>query len=106
MIVFLPALLYISTHIKPTSSTISTLFIGIIAISIRFVSWPKEYEADTIATQYVHKEALKSAWLTAAKMKGLDVNWSYYSHPAISNRIKSLDWPQNVRNKKWYLSLD
>jgi Zn-dependent protease with chaperone function len=106
MIIFLPALLYISTHIKPTSFTLGTLLIGIMSISFRFVSWPKEYEADIIANQYVTKDAMKSVWLTLAKMKEMDINWAYYSHPSISNRIKNLDWPQNVRNKKWYWSLD
>lgn len=94
------------TQIKLTNFTIVFFLIGIFAISLRVVSWSQEYEADTIAAQYVSKEAIKSAWLKASKMRKTDINWSYYSHPSISNRIANLDWPPNIRNKKWYLSLD
>jgi len=106
MIVVLLALLYVSTSREPTSFTISTLFIGIITISIRFISWPGEYEADAIASQHVDKSAIQSGLLVISKVREMDINWSYYSHPSISNRIANLDWPQNVRHKKWYLSLD
>ena len=106
VLLILGALLHHFTPIKLTNFTDVFLLIGIVAVSFRVISWSQEYEADIIAAQYVNKDAMKSVWLTVAKTKKMDINWSYYSHPSISNRMANLDWPPNVRHNKWYLSLD
>lgn len=84
-----------------------TLFVVLIFMSIRFMTWPVEYEADSLAIQYTaNKNAMESVLHKLVGMKETNYKWASYSHPSVSNRIANLNWPQRVKYKKWYLNLD
>jgi Zn-dependent protease with chaperone function len=62
----------------------------ILVIFLRFISWPKEYEADAIAAKYVGKNTMISTLQALATLKGTDMEQDFYSHPSISKRIAKL----------------
>jgi hypothetical protein len=102
------ALLWGLYQFTPLGSSIFTclaLSIGLMGISIRFITWPFEYKADLIAKQYVGREAVVSCLEAMAAIRKIDITQGFYFHPSITNRIASLDWSQKTRFKKWYFEL-
>ncbi len=83
-----------------------TIFMGIMAMSSRFISWPYEYQADIVAVKLVQKNTLSSTFNKIASIRNIDINRGNYTHPSIHNRIINLDWSPKTRFKKWYFSLE
>ena len=74
-------------------------------IAIRFISWPREYEADLTAEQYAGRKAVISFLKAMAELRKVDVTRDFYSHPSINKRIANLSWSEKTRFKKWHLEL-
>ena len=74
-------------------------------ISVRFVSWPREYQADLTAMQYVNCGAVVSFLRAMAALRKIDVTRDFYTHPSIDRRIANLDWSQETRFREWHFGL-
>jgi len=103
-------LLLILCKFTPLGSSIFTplfLFIGVMGIDIRFITWPFEYKADLIAKQYVGRKAVVSCLKAMAAIRKVDIAHDFYGHPSIAKRIANLSWcwSQKTRFKKWYFDL-
>jgi hypothetical protein len=70
---------------------ISIIFLALIIILLRPVSWPKEYEADLIAAQIVGNELMIETLRNVAKLRSQDEERDFYQHPSILKRIDYIE---------------
>jgi Zn-dependent protease with chaperone function len=82
------------------------IFIGIISLSTRYLSWPNEYAADLVAAQYTGTKAFVTALSKIAEMRHRDRDFSSFTHPSITNRLDNLKWTSKIRGFKWHFSFD
>ena len=76
---------------------LSVVMIGLISIAMPFISWPFEYEADSMADQYVKEGAVASSLKVIARLRKMDVTRDFYWHPSINRRIANLDKSRRAR---------
>jgi hypothetical protein len=86
-------------------AALSIILIGLMGISMRFISWPFEYSADLMADQCVKQGAVASALKAIATLRKMDVTRDFYGHPSLDKRIANLGGSQKTRFKKWHLEL-
>lgn len=83
---------------KPSAcGALSVVMIGLMSIAMPFISWPCEYEADSVADQYVKEGAVASSLKAIARLKKMDVTRDFYWHPSINRRIANLDKSPRAR---------
>ena len=86
-------------------ATQSIMVIGFMGIAMRFVLWPFEYSADTVADQCVKQGAVASALKAIAMLRKMDITRDFYGHPSVNKRIESLGGSQKARFRRWHIDL-
>ncbi len=66
------------------------LLFAAMGLIMPLISWPFEYQADTIAAKYVGKEKVIWGLMKLATSANMDINQDSYTHPSIARRIRRL----------------
>jgi Zn-dependent protease with chaperone function len=86
-------------------ATQSIMVIGFAGIAMRFVLWPFEYSADSMADQCVKQGAVASALKAIATLRKMDVAHDFYGHPSVNKRIANLGKSQKGKFRRWHIEL-
>lgn len=89
LLAFMPIVYFISLMQLPGIVNLLLVFAAY-ALVLPIASWHFEYEADSIAAQFVGKQLMITALLRLSEANAIDIKRDTYSHPSISKRIHRL----------------
>jgi Zn-dependent protease with chaperone function len=81
------------------------LIVAIFSILSRFITWPFEYQADFVASEFTGENVFTKTLLSYARSKNINIKRDFYFHPSVSKRINNLNLSKTARIVKWYLEV-